>query len=50
MYYDGNVFDERIVRLWMEEAKAATLHYLTEETVKLESVSTCGLGPTKSRL
>ncbi|KLO10826.1 hypothetical protein SCHPADRAFT_877654 [Schizopora paradoxa] len=33
--YDGNVFDEKIVRLWMEEVKAATLHYLgTDSTQK----------------
>jgi len=46
VYYDGNVFDERIVRLWVDEAKAATLHYLTTESIQCQSSS----GLEKSKL
>ncbi len=41
--YDGNVYDEKIVQLWMDEAKAATLHYLTPA---VEST----IGPKRSKL
>ena len=28
VYWDGNVYDETVVKTWMEEVQAATIHFL----------------------